>query len=261
MAGSHFFQSAINSYNPPAATLVTTDLMVYYDANNASSYPGSGTDVFDLSGNGYDGTMQNSLPVNTTSGITYWDWGDSNNTRTLDVTWNSALDFSTAGAVTGEAWVYLNSLTTKNGEGHFFNLNLNGSHAYNGYQYVFRYNTTNLESFIGNNTSWGEKFDQDALSGTSITTGAWMQLAFTYSTSDYKARFYHNGSKIYETATAWSAQSMLSVGASPALHIGSGLGTSAQVAARISIARLYDRALSDAELLQNYDYDKATFGL
>ena len=240
---------------------VLTNLKVWYDANDAASYPGSGTDVTDLSGNGLDATMDNSLPVNTSGGIKYWDWGDSQNTRRLNVTWDSALDFSSAGAVSAEAWVYLNSTTLKDGEGSFFNLNLNGSHNYNGYQYIFRYTSTEkFESFIGNTSSWGQKYDEKTLSSAGVSTGNWYQLVFTYGTADYKNRMYVNGSEVFESS-AWTAQSMLSVGGSPSLHIGNGLGTSAQVAARISIARLYDRVLTAEEVTQNYNANKATFGL
>jgi hypothetical protein len=45
---------------PPAIPpVVTSGLVVNYDASNATSYPGSGTTWSDLSGNGYNATLQN----------------------------------------------------------------------------------------------------------------------------------------------------------------------------------------------------------
>jgi hypothetical protein len=39
------------------ASIITQNLAIWIDANNASSYPGSGTTVTDLSGNGYTNTL------------------------------------------------------------------------------------------------------------------------------------------------------------------------------------------------------------
>lgn len=243
----------------PAPTPILTDIVTYYDVNNASSWPGSGTTISDLSGNGYNASMNNSLPVNTTGGISYLDWDSSYNTRQLNTTWNSGLNFASAGAVTGEVWTYLNSFSLKDGEGHFLNVNVNGSHCFSCYQLIFRYTSANLEVFIGNTTGWGQKFSQKAHSGI-FSTGEWMQLAFTYSTSDYVIRMYHNGSLIF-TSSPWTAQPMVTAGASSAFHTGNGLGTSAQVAARIAIQRTYNAVLSDDDILNNYNADKSFFGL
>jgi hypothetical protein len=51
---SGIMQSAMNSNVP---SLYTSNLLIYLDANNASSYSGSGTTVNDLSGNGYTHTL------------------------------------------------------------------------------------------------------------------------------------------------------------------------------------------------------------
>jgi hypothetical protein len=44
----------INVYD---ASIILNNLVIWLDANNASSYPGSGTTVTDLSGNGYTNTL------------------------------------------------------------------------------------------------------------------------------------------------------------------------------------------------------------
>jgi hypothetical protein len=44
---------------PPIPPVVTSGLVVNYDASNATSYPGSGSTWSDLSGNGYNATLQN----------------------------------------------------------------------------------------------------------------------------------------------------------------------------------------------------------
>jgi hypothetical protein len=50
------------------ATIVRDGLVLYLDAANEKSYPGSGTTWSDLSGNGYDGTLVNGPTFNSTNG-------------------------------------------------------------------------------------------------------------------------------------------------------------------------------------------------
>ena len=63
---SGIMQSAMNNNVP---SLYTSNLLIYLDANNASSYSGSGTTVNDLSGNGYTHTLSNSNIYTDLSGV------------------------------------------------------------------------------------------------------------------------------------------------------------------------------------------------
>jgi len=58
---------ALNGVRVVDASIITQNLAIWLDADNASSYPGSGTTVTDLSGNGY---------TNTLTGATYTVLGD-----------------------------------------------------------------------------------------------------------------------------------------------------------------------------------------
>ena len=48
--------------------IVTDDLVLYYDAANTKSYPGTGTTWTDLSGNGVTGTLVNGATFNSGNG-------------------------------------------------------------------------------------------------------------------------------------------------------------------------------------------------
>ena len=48
--------------------IVTNGLVLYYDVANPRSYPGSGTTIYDLSRNGYNGTLINSPTFDNTNG-------------------------------------------------------------------------------------------------------------------------------------------------------------------------------------------------
>jgi len=51
------------------AYITTQNLTLWLDANNSSSYPGTGTTLNDLSGNGYTHTLSNSNLYTTLSGV------------------------------------------------------------------------------------------------------------------------------------------------------------------------------------------------
>lgn len=80
-----------SSQGSSSATDVITDgLVLKVDASNNSSYPGTGTTWYDLSGNGYDGNLTNGVTWSSNSGGTfsftgsslqYIDFGDPIETR------------------------------------------------------------------------------------------------------------------------------------------------------------------------------------
>ena len=65
-------------------SIVTDGLILHLDAGNKNSYPGSGTTWTDLSGNGYNATLNNSVGFTTSSGgmLTL---NGSNQTATVNV--------------------------------------------------------------------------------------------------------------------------------------------------------------------------------
>lgn len=61
-----------------APTVVTSGLLVYWDADNPNSYPKSGTSITDLSGNGRTGTISGSVSyVNNGLYGSYWNFSRS----------------------------------------------------------------------------------------------------------------------------------------------------------------------------------------
>jgi hypothetical protein len=63
----------------PSASIVTSGLVLSLDAGNPSSYSGSGTTWFDLSGNGNNGTLVNSPSYTTISGAQTFAFNGTNN--------------------------------------------------------------------------------------------------------------------------------------------------------------------------------------
>ena len=61
------YQAEQYRFEGPAGP-VTNGLLLYWDAGNLDSYPGTGTTIYDLSGNGNNGTLVNGVGYNQTNG-------------------------------------------------------------------------------------------------------------------------------------------------------------------------------------------------
>lgn len=250
-------------FAPQGGSIVTEGLVLYFDANNIASYPGSGTTVTDLSVGANVGTMINSLPVNTDSGVKYWDWGDSNNTRRIEVPHSSNFNMNTA--ITMEVWFWLpNLLASRDGEQHYFMKRKDAtSHSAAGYQFAMR---SRPEGTPGKTlTCWvateaaGNAFNFSPYSAWT-TAGVWQQFVCTFNNTDDLWQQYWNGQNI-STSTAKTVN--FSTATSGVLYLGCHTpGTFGQPKGRISIFRIYkDKQLSAAEVLQNFNADKSIFGL
>lgn len=64
----------LNSTRVVDGSIITQNLAIWVDANNASSYPGSGTVVTDLSGNSRTQNLSNSAAYIVLSGVKCWDF-------------------------------------------------------------------------------------------------------------------------------------------------------------------------------------------
>jgi len=61
------YQAEQYRFETPAGP-ATNGLLLYWDAGNLDSYPGTGTTIYDLSGNGNNGTLVNGVGYNQTNG-------------------------------------------------------------------------------------------------------------------------------------------------------------------------------------------------
>jgi hypothetical protein len=88
-------------------SIVRDGLVMYLDAANSKSYPGSGTTITDLSRNGNNGTLTNGPTFSNTNGGTIVFDGTNDHILMAD---NNAFDFGT-GDFAVEIWVYFNTLS------------------------------------------------------------------------------------------------------------------------------------------------------
>jgi hypothetical protein len=223
---------AQNYYGGP---IVTGSLLFAIDAGNLVSYPKSGTTVYPLTGSGATGTLTNGVGFsNVYDGTWVFDGTDDyivTDVGTPNIT-----------SKTLEAWVSLNDVTQQGGG--VINLQYDGGSTFDAIVY----------NEIGQGWGFGsDGFSRTAWSGVVETVpNQWIHIVATYENNNF--RMYRN-SVLILTTTSFSAlnyntnsESLLGL-----RHNGAGNG---YLNASIAVGRIYSRALTAAEVLQNYNATK-----
>ena len=216
------------------SNVITTGLQLYVDALNPTSYSGTGTTWYDLSGNGNDVVMQNS------SSIT---WNASGYFATGSTGWFSKA--STTNLPTGNSnytlsvWVQLGSGWGSNG---FISV---GSFGSSNQSNAFRASGTNTLL----NYWWGNDFSVN----TSVSpTTSWFNAVARYDGTNRS--IWVNGVQIgTQTASGHNVTTN-------ALQIAKTVNAE-YLQGNIAQALIYNTSLSDVDIIQNYDAIKTRFGL
>ena len=204
--------------------IVSSGLVLCLDAANKVSYRGSGTTWNDLSGNGNNGTLLNGVGFNQ-----YQNGGTLTFDGVDDYVSIPDINFTTA---TIDIWVYINAYSA--GGAVFVYQSSNGFEIWAGTDNVIRYNK---------NPSTG------LTSGPGFTLNSWNNIV---ATSDGTAnRLYLNNVNIGSTNGG------IFDNTSGDIRI-SGYG-GYMVNGRCSILKMYNRALTNSEIAQNYNATKGRY--
>lgn len=215
------------SYSPK---IITSGLVFCLDAGNAKSYPGTGTTWRDLSGNENSGTLVNGVEYNSGDGgfLIF----DGVNDRVDCGTFNVPF-------LTVSTWVYKTASTNQQGI-----CRKQLGWAISNYLGV-------LQVAVG--TSW-----QFYNTGYTIPLNTWTNIVYTYSGTGAAGSqtVYINGLNIYSTSAGSGAISangnQVRVGYDDNGWYWNG---------RIAKTKIYNRALTSQEVLQNYNATKVRFGV
>jgi hypothetical protein len=232
--------------NIPITNVVLSNLVLYFDPSNSSSYPGSGTTITDLSGNGGNGTMSN---ISFTSPYFTYNGTDSQ----VSVSDNPTLEPG-SGEFTMEAWFYKTSIV---GPSVVLGKFDDGGGATD-VSYSIRVSNANLFAQIGDGT--GGVLNVDYVNSTSYTISAntWYQAVYVWKPGVSLETFI-NGTSIGTISTSMSSI----LNSTNPLYLGryNGGEFPQNFGGRIGITRLYNRALTSTEVLNNYNVDKSKYGL
>lgn len=225
--------------------VATTNLVLYYDPTDTASYPGTGTTLTSLVGSGLNGTM---TAITYTS--PYFTFNGS--TSQVSVADNASLEPG-SGDWTVEVWLRYSVITGKT-RTYLSKTNNNGGSA--DWGYGFRTNQANNTTYfeVGNGTT------SVTSPATSVATGTWYQIVGVWTNvASNSIALYKNG-----TLVGSNSHSFTSVkNTTNPLYLGNYNGNefAQQFEGDMGIVRMYSRALTAAEIQNNYDANKATYGL
>lgn len=229
----------LKSKPPPASGLVTNGLFVHHDASNAASYPGTGTTVTDLTGNGNTGTLTNGPTFSSSAGGCFVLDGSNDY---INLANNASLCAKTGAPITLSMWIYVSSLT-----GCTLFSKLTSSYGFDGY------NVGMTNTGIANSTTNGTGIDRRLSSGSSVfSINTWYFVTFVTQITSTAAstKYYVNTTLAYS-----GAHGNDSYNESNPLLLGVTLN------GRIGAFYFYTRELSLAEITQNFNATRTRYGV
>jgi hypothetical protein len=223
---------------------VTSNLILYFDPSNLSSYSGTGTTINDLSGNELNGTISN---ISFTD--PYFSYNGSSSEISIP---DNALLEPGSGNWTTEAWFYPTSFSSSSVILGKFD---NGGESQN-VSYSIRVNTSG--SLLAQYSNGAPATFVNSTAYT-LTTNTWYQVVYVWTNSGGTKTIeaFINGVSI--GSVTHSFNSILN--STNPLYIGSYNGGeySQWFNGRIGVVRIYDSALTSSEVLQNYNADKTKY--
>jgi hypothetical protein len=207
-----------------ANTIVQQGLVLNLDAGNPYSYAGAGTTWIDVSGNSNNGTLTNGPTYSSDVGGTIVFDGVNDYVTTSFAT-------TSGQSVTYCGWLYSTESTST---------------------YKNFVDSLSTSPMIWWNTSGQIEFDESRYTTTTVYRNQWVYVSLSKPSGSSSASYYVNG-VLVGTGTAYTTPALI-----PTLFNRSAAQTWKGNGA---VVQIYNRALSAAEVLQNYNATKGRFGL
>lgn len=213
----------------------TNNLTLFYDFSNPASYT-SGTTVYDLSPNGKNGTIQNEPVYSSSGNASYFNFDKT----------NDAIETNTTGSGFGmnnQSFTLMTVCMPDNVNGDnmvFGNIRVAGSGLHAG----FRAQAVHF-GFFGADSTWGY----------GIIPNNIYYIVWRWNVGG-SAYIFVNGTQILSSASQPAYFGTQNIGISRSYNLENG-----SFGGRIYMTRIYNRALTDAEVLNQYNFEKSRFGL
>ena len=227
--------------------VLTDGLVLYFDAANSRSYSGIGLTSFDIVGTKI-GSFANGVGF-TSANRGYFSFDGSNDFIDLSTNLNTGSNFSVF------AWVYPGNINQRNAI-------VGNSYPYTSADGWFFATATN---YLGNSNTFFISIGADVAWRTaaneSVTLNTWNYIGGTVTNGGGSILLYRDGNQItsYQSGTqavntvTYNTQEM-AIGRRKTSQLEPFIGN-------IALVQIYNRVLSDAEILQNYRATKGRFGL
>jgi hypothetical protein len=220
------------NYSPKT---ITDGLVLYLDAANTRSYPGSGTVWSDLSRSGINGTLTNGPTFNSGNGGS--------------VVFDGTNDFvQCTGSLTLTAATFVSWIRRNGTQGQFDGILLSRGTNVTG----INLQTSNQLGYHWNNAinTYGWQ------SGLTIPDATWCMVAVSVTSTTATAYLCQSGGITTATNTVTHGSSILND-----INLAQDDAGGRFFTGNIAIAQIYNRALSSTEITQNFNATKTRFGL
>ena len=253
LSTSHFVVPVGNTFKRSVTENIVNDgLVLYLDAGNDNSYPGSGTTWTDLSGNNNTGTLVNGPTYSSANGGSIV-FDGSNDHISIPSQFDAQAPLTGYGSFTGadtnafslEIWIKTTQISgttaisapavigRDNGD-IWANLTL-----YNGYIYYTHYDN-----------AWVDNLK----STTMVSNGLWHQVVYVNNTNE-TGTIYIDGINEVSGSSSLSGTNYFSPD-----YIGRGY-SGQYYQGNISSCKFYDKSLSAAEISQNFNATRSRYGI
>lgn len=231
----------INGIIDSGQKIITDGLVLHFDAAQLRSYSGSGTTWTDLSGNTNTGTLINGPTFDSLNGGSIVLDGINDY---VDIVGTASLNSIYA---TQEVWVKFSRVPHTSNE-----------------QIIARGNTSagtfNIGKSLSTSRIFGNMRDSantlHQIVGIGAINNGWNQLVITYNGTDFI--LYINA---VQSAFTTVANQTINTGGALIMNLGRNTTGAAITQGNVSITRIYNRALSATEVLQNFNATKSRYGL
>jgi|SRR6056300_1217139 hypothetical protein len=230
--------------------VVTDGLIFAVDAANKKSYPGSGTTITDIGGRENTGTLTNGPTFNSGNAgtIVFDDTNDYitfGNTSTLNFEWNDPHSI--------EVW-----LKRSNSGGSYIVGKNESSGNYRGTEFTF--SGDNKVFYIIRNTNSTSNRIYSITTGT-YNDGLWHQFVVTYDGSGTAGGIGIYVDTVSDVNVVNTGNITGGITSTAKAVIGARNGVANYFGGNIAIVKYYNKVLTSAEILQNYNATKGRFGL
>jgi hypothetical protein len=231
----------------------TSNLTLYYNPTMTESYSGSGTTINDLAGNGTTATLYNTPAYNAATGFTF---NGTNQYATIPSI-NGVTNFTNTQQYSVEIWFRPSNGQVNAGEAELFEKwNQNNESRY---PFVFRYNEGTSSMFVA--CYDGVNFRNVTASGFPVNT--WKQVVGVFNFVTNTLTMYRDGVSVGSTSISGMTQvsntSPIAIGTR--LATGGTISTGIMYKGSVGIIRMYNKPLTAAEVLNNFNTTKGTYGL
>lgn len=246
------------SYNPK---IVTDGLVLCLDAANIKSYPGSGTTWADLSGNNVTSALTNS-PTFTNSNGGHFTF-DGANSYAIASSRTTSMEFQYNSAFTISSFCYI---TENGGEGYIINNRMSSDSSgtlYAGWG-LGQFNGI-ISGFVGGYPgffSW-RRANISSTTFNSLIFNKWAHIVYLNTGVAGEQKIYINGTN-YTSLADEDVNPPYTInysGGTSRINIGRDGVVTHYLSGRISQISVYNRALSAAEVSQNFEATRGRFGV